>query len=177
MTTKLLPTQSDEPTQSITSSIKQIAKITDDTPHRMRPTIRSITLQIIVTISAATTSIIYAFYYSKIQIFYPVAFTWIIVGIIAAYIEIDFNAYKLSMTSFRGFVICVSLIANLIIDIVRHYVCTDDYPVSMLSTIIDNIIWILVVNVVLAADSAPRITNFVRLIGPLSVLAFILWFV
>ena len=91
---------------------------------------------------------------------------WVITAAIAAYYEIDRSAFYQSMKSFRGFCIIVAIITDILCDIARHILRSQEKE-SLLVMIIDDLCFFVVIMIMLSADSAPRITNFVRFLGPL----------
>ena len=147
---------------------KSMAKVTDDTPNKMRPTKRSIYIQILCFVTGVMTFIAYTFFTTNKAICYPAALSFIIVGFVGSYFEIDFAAFKLSMTSFRGVAILISLFIRSLCRILRP--CLTDYSESILSVIIVIITWNFAQLLTIAADSVPRITNLLRFFGPFIIL-------
>eukprot|EP01084_Bolivina_argentea_P280210 479198_1 len=144
--------------------IEQFTKSNNDVPEIMKPTLRSYVLQILIFISAIMFGVSHAFYETKIALYYLMSFIWIITVLISAYYEVDKNALKLSMKSFRGLVITASLCITMITDISRKFLSDDTEP--LLTIIISDIGYVLTIGIMMSTDSVPRVTNFIRFMGP-----------
>eukprot|EP01084_Bolivina_argentea_P280211 479199_1 len=148
-----------------------------ETPQKMQPNTRTITLQISLCITGAIVAIIYIFARDMVEIYYPCAFLWITIGTIFAYYEIDFNSFKLSLTTFRGLIISVSVFISILCDFLRHFLTKDDNE-WFFTILIGSIAWTYAITyMIFLTDSAPRILNFVRFLGPFIVLLYTLYYI
>ena len=134
----------------------------------MKPTRRSVFIQLLIMILGNLCFVVHQFWRDTYNgaILYSVLISFMIIVAITAYYEIDYIAYKESMLSFRGVCIMFAIIINTLCDISRHFLVPSDTE-PLFTIIVDDIAFFLLTMIMLAADSAPRVTNFTRLMGPL----------
>eukprot|EP01084_Bolivina_argentea_P263788 446612_1 len=159
--------------KSLRNKIKIFAKISHETPERMKPTRRSVIFELLIGIFAVSASVIHAVDRDNIVLLYMFCLLSVTVTITAAYYEVDWYAFKLSMTSFRGFCIIIGIIISFITGFCRILLTNDNEPILIL--IVDNITWEMGIFLMLSVDSVPRISNFIRFFCPLCLFSFTLW--
>lgn len=167
------------PTRSYSfSGLKQYAKIADETPDRMKPTLSSVILQVAVGAAGASTAVAHALWVDHIEILYPISMIWIILASICGYYEVDRKALKLLIISFRGAIITSCTIISIICNLSKRILMPkqEDYE-PLLTLIINDITFLISIVILISADCAPRVTNFIRLFGPVCIVGNVVWLI
>merc|ERR1719203_2478457 len=64
---------------SLSVSVRQVAKIDELTPSRMRPTCRSLTAEWAVMLAGISVCFAHVYFVLEPLVYYPIAFIWIII--------------------------------------------------------------------------------------------------
>ena len=145
-----------------------------DRPESMQSTSRSVMLELAVCIIGILTVIMHTFFHENIAVYYTVACLWIVIVPLAAYCLVDAYSFRLTMVSFRGLCIFVSLCGTVMTDVLLVSNCNEPWPVSTL--LIDDVVYIWCVVIMMSSDTIPRITNFTRVAGPMLAMGAIAWY-